>query len=84
MRKKKMKRRLTMKINNQNESFSKIMELKSWLTEQIKATPLCDFPVSTTFNDGLAEPIYKIIIEVEEQESYIDKKGVKWIRATTQ
>lgn len=70
-----------MRIDPQNEGFCKIMELKNWLTEQVKATPLTDFPVATTFNEGLSEPIYKITVEVEEQESYIDKKGVKWVRA---
>lgn len=73
-----------MKIDQQNEGFCKIMELKNWLTSQIKEIPLSKFPVSTTYNEGLAEPIYKITIEVEEQESYIDKKGVKWVRAKDQ
>ena len=70
-----------MKIDPQNESFCKLMELKNWLSAQIKETPLTDFPVKTSFNDGLAEPSYIITIDVVEQESYIDKKGVKWVRA---
>ncbi len=62
------------------ETVSKIMELKQWVTEQIKATPIDQFPKKINYHEGLEEPVYTITIQVAEQDYFIDKKGTKWIR----
>jgi len=56
------------------------MELKQWLTEQIKATPIDQFPRQIKYHEGLEEPVYTVTIEVSEQDFFIDKKGTRWER----
>ena len=63
------------------ETVKKIMDLKSWVTEQIKATPVDQFPKKIKYHEGLEEPVYTVTIEVAEQDYFVDKKGTKWLRA---
>lgn len=62
------------------ERVNKISDLKSWVTEQVKATPVDQFPKVVEYHEGLEEPVYKVSISVEEQDFFIDKKGTKWLR----
>lgn len=65
------------------ERVKKISDLKSWITEQIRATPIDQFPKKVQYHEGLEEPVYTVCIEVTEQDFFIDKKGTKWLRAIT-
>ncbi len=59
---------------------TKISGLRNWLTREIKATPDSDFPRKAKYQESLEGSTYCVTIEVEEQNSFIDKKGNKWIR----
>lgn len=62
------------------ERLNKISELKLWITNQIKATPISEFPRNIEYHEQLEDPVYKVNITVEEQDFFIDKKGVKWVK----
>ncbi len=58
----------------------KIMELKQWVTEQIRATPVDQFPRTIDYHESMEEPVYTVTISVAEQDFYTDKRGTKWLR----
>jgi len=60
--------------------FDKISELKARITELIKKSPAHELPKTLTFNEGMGMPIYKITIEADDADSFIDDMGRKWIR----
>lgn len=62
------------------ERVKKISDLKSWVTEQIRATPIDEFPKQVQYHEGLEEPVYTVRIDVAEQDFFVDKKGTKWLR----
>jgi hypothetical protein len=39
------------------------------------------FPQVLTFCEGMGEPIFKISIEKNEEDHFIDEKGQKWVKA---
>ncbi len=60
--------------------ISKISELKSWISQQIKATPVQKFPVKAQYQECLEDPVYHITIEAIENDLYTDKHGTVWVR----
>ena len=57
-----------------------VSKLRRWVTEKIKATPLSDFPVETKYQENLEDPIYTVIIKVDEADEFVDKHGSVWVR----
>jgi hypothetical protein len=39
------------------------------------------FPQVLTFCEGMGEPLFKITIEKNEHDFFIDEKGQKWVKA---
>lgn len=61
--------------------ISKISELKRALSIALKATPDNELPLTYIFDEGMEFSKYKITLELIEQDSFIDKKGRKWVRS---
>lgn len=40
-----------------------------------------DFPINLTFCEGMGEPLFKITIEKNQEDHFIDEKGQKWVKA---
>jgi hypothetical protein len=67
-------------MNSHIETFSNLTLLKNWISEQIRATPLDQFPIKGSFQGSISEPTYTITIETQQPAYYVDCKGTKWIR----
>jgi len=44
---------------------------------------ILEFPCTLTFCDGIGEPIFKITIDKNEEDHFIDEKGQKWIKSNS-
>jgi hypothetical protein len=62
------------------QKITKLLHLKTWVSQQIKATPIDNFPITATFNEAIEEPEYTITIQVKQPDFYVDAKGTKWVR----
>ena len=61
-------------------TITKLINLKAWLSNQIKSTPIDKFPITVNYNEAIEEPEYTITIEVKQPDFYVDAKGTKWVR----
>lgn len=62
-----------------NESISKISILKRRIKDIVEDAQL-QSPTILVYSEGFSMPNYKITIELVPQDSFVDSKGVRWIR----
>jgi hypothetical protein len=62
------------------KTIAKLVHLKSWLSKEIRATHIDNFPVTVKYNEAIEEPEYTITIDVKQPDFYVDAKGTKWVR----
>lgn len=62
-----------------NESISKISVLKRRIKQIIENDQL-QSPTILTYSEGFSMPNFKITVELVPQDSFVDAKGVRWIR----
>ena len=62
---------------------SAIAELKKIIGKIISDTPDNELPKEIIFNRGIDYSKYKITIETIEEDFFIDAKGVKWKKITS-
>ncbi len=54
--------------------------LRKEISKILDAHDTYEFPVVLTFDEGMEFPSFKITIEKQAKDYFIDKNGVKWIK----
>lgn len=63
------------------EKIKMLSILKKMIVIAIKQSPDDQFPCHLIFQESPELPVYKITIDVENQDYFYDCRGVKWLRA---
>ena len=61
-------------------NLQKISELYREIKRVVKDEKNSLFPVEHFFNKGMGHPIFKITIEKQENDIYVDHNGQKWVK----
>lgn len=67
-----------------DQTIGRLPELKRCIAKHLSQPNNVTFPLQLEFSEGMEKPLYKITIEVQAKDFFIDQNGVRWIRDNAQ